>query len=352
MKKYRILLLAITGLLFHTACEDDIEKTVLAENITTPIILSPASGASYTLLEANQNDTLFKLSWSEADFGPQLAITYVVEMDSAIGDFSDPIELARTLNTEVSFTVREMNTRMLIAGGVAGESTDMSIRIRAIVNPGVDPVFSTPITFAITPFATAIAYPMLFVSGNFQAASGYGTDWTPDLAANVYSVLSNNMFEGYIFFNVAAPEFKFTEGLNWDVNWGDDGANLSLDSAGANILLPVGGYYRVNVNLVAMTYAVVLTDWGLIGSATTGAWNTSTPMTYNLTTKVWEVTTNLTAGEIKFRANNAWTINLGDHGNDGTLEYDGANIAIAEAGSYTIRLNLSGPIYTFSLTRN
>jgi hypothetical protein len=48
---------------------------------------------------------------------------------------------------------------------------------------------------------------------------------------------------------------------------------------------------------------------------------------------------NLVDGEIKFRTNNAWDYNMGDDGADGSLEQNGANIAVS-AGSYKITITL------------
>ena len=66
------------------------------------------------------------------------------------------------------------------------------------------------------------------------------------------------------------------------------------------------------------------------------------------------ITLNLTAGEMKFRANDAWDINFGDDGANGSLEYGGANIAIASAGNYTITLDLKGGggKYTYTVKKN
>ena len=47
----------------------------------------------------------------------------------------------------------------------------------------------------------------------------------------------------------------------------------------------------------------------------------------------------LTAGEIKFRANDDWAINVG--GTTDKLEANGANIKVAEAGIYDVVLYLS-----------
>ena len=57
----------------------------------------------------------------------------------------------------------------------------------------------------------------------------------------------------------------------------------------------------------------------------------------------------LVAGEIKFRSNNDWGVNYGDDGADGTLELNGANIAVG-AGNYSVSINLADLTYT--LTQN
>lgn len=53
----------------------------------------------------------------------------------------------------------------------------------------------------------------------------------------------------------------------------------------------------------------------------------------------------LVTGEIKFRENNDWTVNLGDNGADGTLEQDGSNIAVT-AGTYKITFDTNDNTYT------
>lgn len=73
-------------------------------------------------------------------------------------------------------------------------------------------------------------------------------------------------------------------------------------------------------------------------------------MTYNADTKLWTVVTNLEAGKsFKFRANNAWEINLG--GAADNLSYNGDNIEVTTGGKYLISLDLSNPeAYKFTMT--
>ena len=75
-------------------------------------------------------------------------------------------------------------------------------------------------------------------------------------------------------------------------------------------------------------------------------------MTWDADKFALTVTLDLGAGEIKFRANDDWAINFGDEFGNGQLQQDGANIAVAEAGNYTIDLHLSQANYGYTLTKN
>ena len=93
----------------------------------------------------------------------------------------------------------------------------------------------------------------------------------------------------------------------------------------------------------------MLTTWVIIGAATPNGWDSSTQLTYNPTTKFWEGTVVMTAGEFKFRANNDWAINFG--GPADAMTYDGPNLSINAAGTYMVKLDLTNPReYTYTLT--
>ena len=99
-------------------------------------------------------------------------------------------------------------------------------------------------------------------------------------------------------------------------------------------------------------FSFLKTDWGVIGTATPNGWNSDTPLTYNDLAKTWNVTLDLVAGEIKFRANGSWDLNYGDDGPDGFLDQDGATIVVNAAGSYTITLDFSIPEYRYTIVKN
>ncbi|MBJ6111028.1 T9SS type A sorting domain-containing protein [Hymenobacter sp. BT523] len=104
-----------------------------------------------------------------------------------------------------------------------------------------------------------------------------------------------------------------------------------------------------------------ITTVGIIGSATprtatnTTGWDASTPMTRTVAGgNDWTITLQLTAAtgsnEVKFRANDAWTINWGAAAfPSGTGVQDGPNIVIPTAGRYLVRFNSQTGAYSFSI---
>lgn len=88
---------------------------------------------------------------------------------------------------------------------------------------------------------------------------------------------------------------------------------------------------------------------GIIGSATPSGWDASTPMVQDVNDPhSWSLTSiTLTTGELKFRADDSWTVNWGSGDfPTGTGLQDGANIPIS-AGTYNILFNDETGAYQF-----
>lgn len=83
-------------------------------------------------------------------------------------------------------------------------------------------------------------------------------------------------------------------------------------------------------------------EWGVVGSATPNGWNGPDIKMWNSTDGNIVAYATLSAGEIKFRKNNDWGVNLG--GSNGTLSSGGSNIAVT-AGTYKITINVSKNTY-------
>jgi hypothetical protein len=223
-----------------------------------------------------------------------------------------------------------------VAGGWGGTRTTSALVEKF-------PTTEMPAWHSKKPIKNTKRYPVIYVPGSYQG-------WN---VANTFTVLASvandGNYEGYLYFPEANTEFKFTPAPNWDTDWGDNGADGTLDVKGANIKAADPGYYKVNVDLNALTYTLTKTEWGLVGDATPGGWDTDTPMVYDTAAKVWTVTVDLTAAKIKFRANGAWDINYGDNGADGILEAGGTDIQVGAAGKYVVSMKLGCPDYTYTI---
>lgn len=186
-------------------------------------------------------------------------------------------------------------------------------------------------------------YALLNVPGAYQG-------WDPELnSTTLASVAGDDSYEGFVYF-AEAGEFKFALG-GWETNWGDSDGDGILEPGGDNLSVVDPGLYQIKANTVDLSYSITKTEWGLIGSSTPGGWDSDTDMTYNAEENAVEITLELVAGEIKFRANDDWALNYGDTGADAILEEGGDNIIIESDGTYQIKLFLDRPDYTYSIAR-
>ncbi|MBU3012227.1 SusE domain-containing protein [Polaribacter vadi] len=178
-------------------------------------------------------------------------------------------------------------------------------------------------------------------------------DWgaTPDYALT-YDPYSDQ-FRGIV--KLEEGEMKFRINNDWGTAYGAGSAGF-LDTSGGNIAT-IGGRYIVTVNLNDLSYSLEAIDniWGLVGSAYND-WGATSDAIF---TRDWSqpnddiwILNNVTLldGEYKFRANEAWALNYGDTGSDGTLDNGGDNI-ISVAGTYSFVLDFTdpdNPIYTIN----
>jgi starch-binding outer membrane protein SusE/F len=345
MKKLSIIIFII-GLVGLFSCKKD-EKTTIKNPADAPVLnLTPGD---VTLLKENQ-DVKIDYNWNQANYGAVVVRTYLLQLDRQGNNFKDAVTLGTVNSAEtLSVLTSALNAALLgmEADPAVPDPLQVEFRVQTIVpNYNKDTTYSNIVQQTITPYYVLVTYPLLGVPGSYQG-------WNPaDSSTTIASLKSNGKYEGYMNFPDANTEFKFTQGPSWDVNWGDTGADGTLDPAGDNIKAADAGYYKLNVDLPALTYTKLKTTWAVIGDATPGGWDNDTPMTYDATLNVWTVTLDLTAKGLKFRANGNWDLNYGDDGANGSLEEGGANINVPNDGNYTVVLNLKGPIYKYTLKKN
>jgi len=455
MKKLTMIF-AFLGIATFYSCSDDSPQATVTPDPVAAAISAPADGATVEITDANLTDNL-TITWSAADYGADMAVSYDVQIDVKGNLFDSPSVLATTTETTVSIAYADLNTALKSDLGMEA-NTSGAIELRIVSSAtGVATLNSDVVGLTVTPYASSTmeaavvtvgaelqitadnisdAYEVSWTAANFgmdgdinytvlMAIAGEGidkavqlgktTDLTysvtnealnfyldvnlaqdPNVAVSVEFFVSSDLagttldsdasaasittmnasygsdviymtgsfqdpqwqpwtnptilipfslndftgFEGFYYFN-GAQELKFTNQPGWD------GTNFAYDSDGVMTTtgtdnIPVsGGHYQVLVDTVNLTYAFNEVQWGIIGDATPGGWDSSTPMTYNEDDNTWSITLDLVLGSFKFRANDSWDINLGprdSYSHRGELINTGDNIDSSKPGNYTVIL--------------
>ena len=173
----------------------------------------------------------------------------------------------------------------------------------------------------------------IYVPGNHQG-------WNPGAAPALWCPNFDGVYTGFSNLN---GDFKFTRVRGWDSEYNFTHFNTFSTGLsqgdGTNIKMATSGFYYLKADVAAGSLTATQTKtWGIIGPAQAGGWDTDTDMTWNAEKGCWYAAgVTLASGEMKFRANDAWDINVG--GEFGNLVENGGNIAV-EAGTYDIELYL------------
>lgn len=352
MKNITKSIIALFAVVALSCSVEDVQDRPVIEGVDAPVLTAPTNGAAYVLTPENAASQAERFTWKSANYGGDVQITYAVEIDTKGNDFQTPQAAGSVISeNQVSVTVEQLNNAALLLNATPFSPTEFEVRVKSTAG-AMTPMFSNVIGIVITAYTTE--NPKLWVPGGYAKASGYPNDWdpstSPTLSASGYGKVD---FEGYVNFNDAGAEYKFTSFPEWKGEYAKGATAGTLALTGDNLIIPAAGYYQIVVDTEKLTYKATATTWGIIGDGTPGGWDASTAMTYDKDTKVWTVTADLTQMEMKFRANDAWDLNLGDTGADGTMEYGGDNIKVPSAGNYTITLDLSSPRnYKYILTKN
>lgn len=352
MKNITRSIIALFAVVALSCSVEDVQDRPVIEGVDSPVLTAPTAGAAYVLKPENAAAQAERFTWKSANYGGDVQVTYAVEMDTKGNEFKTPQSAGSVISeNQVSVTVEQLNNAALLLKATPFAPAEFEVRVKASAG-ALAPMYSNVIGIVVTPYTTE--NPKLWVPGGYAVASGYPADWTPasspQLSASGYGKVD---FEGYIYFNDANAEYKFTSFPEWKGEYAAGATPGTIATSGDNLKIPAAGYYKFNVDTEKLTYTATATAWGIIGDATPAGWGGSTAMTYNKVTKLWTVTATLSQAEMKFRANDAWDINFGDDGANGSLEYGGANIKVPSAGTYTITLDLSSPRnYKYTLTKN
>jgi starch-binding outer membrane protein SusE/F len=345
----------LLGLIILNSCEKDEIRVTLKDDPTPAGISSHADGFAKVITNDNLQED-FEITWTPADYGVTSPVTYTVELDSAGKSFENAVALGSTTEDFLSMSLGDLNSKLLQDLNIPSKK-EATLELRIVSSLNGQQIETSPaISIKLTPVTLfdPANPPALWVPGGYQG-------WNPGQAPKIYGV-SDTEFEGYVYIQEGTG-FKFTSDPDWDhINYGDSGTpgQLTTDGLAPGLSASDAGYYRFKVNIEALTYEMYRVEsFGMIGTATPGAWDSSTPMDYDPVNGVWKKTLDLASGALKFRANNDWWLNYGPEDSNalnGYLTQTDAAISINEPGNYTVTLNFkreTGPRkYSYTVVKN
>ena len=346
------------------------EKEVKFQNEFLPV---------YKLSSVTSSNVAERLVWNEPDFGAPATITYVVEISTSSNFGSIAMSSGDLSSNHMALSVKDLlsiaETLGLDEDG-STTNTDGSPNNAATLYARVSAYAGTTSTGAnpstTTSKSAIINIELLETAGCEEpalsnwglvgsAVNGWGGISRGYANSNDIELLQvgDDLFQNYA--TLLDGEFKFRQDGGWVVNLGDNGGTLVQD--GPNITA-TAGTYLVTLDLSAKSYSLkALNDepvWGIVGSGVTiqkddGSGSVAEWGGGAADTKFFPDPCNdgvflllgvkLRDGEIKFRKDDGWVVNLGDNG--GTLVQDGPNISTS-AGTYDIVLDITNSTYTMT----
>jgi hypothetical protein len=343
MKK--IISIFFTLILFASfiACEKDEPNVVMESNPTAPTI---ESLPDLTLLRAHGADTLI-FKGTAVNPGFVASANYYLEACATGNNFKDSIFILKDVqDTAIKITVGDLN-EILKKSFPSDAVSTIDFRIRSVMvvvagsgQPGTGTDLFEYISETKTAEVTLYGLPRLDLIGS-------------GITQKIESALGDGKYTGFVKLDASMP-FTLTN-PDTNTNYGLNGSTFAVDGT-TGLSVATSGWYRLTVDINALTYTIDKYMIGLVGSATPNGWNSpDQKMDYDSQTGTWNITITLITGEFKFRLNDGWAWNLGYNTAHDGLVHNGANIPVT-AGNYTISLTITKPNApeegTFTITAN
>ena len=361
MKNMSKILMMLLGLSFISCDIDEQDKTIVPvpSSSDAAVLLTPVSDLENVLVltEETKDDVVFTATWTGASYKDDSQESYQLYVATAGTGFAKYAKVGNVSTSDnVPVTVTDLNSALSAINAPAFTDGTFELRLMSFLGKPVSPqlpLWSNTVTIKANPFPTT--KDVLYVIGDFQSDSGYGNNNDISSAPTLLEGAPlRKDFEGFVYFKNPGSfklAFRDTYKVRPDLDYGNSAGKLGVGGEAIAVTEPGMYYITVNADPEKMTYTVQKTDWAIVGSSTPGGWPPTpegsnpeykdTQMTYDIEQKKYVINIPLTAGAIKFRANNTWTLNFG--GDKNNLTFGGGDLNVAEAGNYTVTLDLSSP---------
>ncbi|HKK11312.1 MAG TPA: SusE domain-containing protein [Flavobacteriaceae bacterium] len=355
MKKIKILLVMIVAILGFNSCEKD-ELVFTAQEPSDTFSFTNTFLDEYVLTPTTTSNIGERFTWNSVSFDTPTAVSYDLE-GSITEDFSTISITKSTSGNDVAVTIGNLMSMATEAGLDNDPNTENpdtgTVYFRLKAYSGNDAIETISTVQALT-----LVLPEIVVNAGGISVSTWGVvgsgynDWGSDtggLDAPFYTTDTPGVIVSYV--TLVDGEIKFRENNTWGGDLGDANLDGVLDADPNNNIPVIAGNYKITINTNDNSYSIDKFSWGIVGEY--NAWGDSTDPNYkpdakfyyDYTTDTFKIGVKLPNGVIKFRLNEAWTVNLGDNDADGSLEQDGANITVTE-GYYVISLDVNNNTYT------
>lgn len=318
-------------MLTFAACED--EHTPVFE-LLKKAEFNSIQNSEVALDKSNITGKFPVITWNAANYNGA-AVNYVVKLKN--NKTGKEVLLGETTDTSLEIDNSVVNSLAAETGAFPGISSDYTI---SIVSEIVDYEHSdegeNTLDVKITPYDSKIET----VSWNYAyVAVGY-PDFNFEKSYLIGDPDGDGTYQGYVNIPDDATSFAVLDGKTFEVISQDNVLNPEINTGFVEIASDEDGNFSAGIQ----------TTWGLIGSATSGAWDKDTKMDFDEATGIWTAISSFTAGEFKFRANSGWDINYGKGDEEFSLAPGGDNFVIEKAHAYIVKLNLvNAGKYTYSI---
>ena len=348
---FKKILFGMSALAMFAACTEDYTDWAMPQSIA-PVEAQPASLSTLKVEPQYLNEAIDLASEELANVEEVKLFTAQLPDNAKATSYT--IKLTDTGNNEVAAKYDDWKITADETGCVSKE--DLQAAVEGMFGKGAvarsfNAVVATDLsvegktgTVAVAaetePFVISVI-PVAPEFAEFIYEIGNSHGWSTSMP--LYSANSDGKYQGYYYLDGG---FKFKPHADdWDGDWGQDPnadeGNLVQD--GEQDCQAAAGFYQIDVDLAAMTWKITeVTSISIIGTVN-GNWDTDTDLVYNTDTGAWEVTTELTAGAMKFRMNHDWAISWGGANGDPTAydnltQNNGKDLDVTEAGTYFIQL--------------
>ena len=203
MKKIlkQVFFLSLVVTLFASCKKDENKLFYLGGN---PPTLSASVTGPLVLTIPNRNNPAITFNWTNPDYQFTTGlnsqdVNYTLQIDTTGSNFTNPTkgEVVFSKVLSASFTVGELNSKLLAAGFVEDMSHEIEFRIKASLKNNSAIIYSNVIKMTITPFLDVL-YPVpanLYITGSATPASWQCGCGEPELISQKFTKVNAFTFK-------------------------------------------------------------------------------------------------------------------------------------------------------------